>query len=155
MLLKSWQKLWKVFVKEFIFIILSVTINNSSINNILIIIILSVTLNMKVNGIEQLSEAVAQRCSINKVFLEILQNLQENTCASASFLIKLQAEACNFVKNRLWHRCFLVNFAKFLRTPFLTEHLRWLLLNCVCHRLLGPSKERQQYVWWVSIPPVK
>ena len=24
--------------------------------------------------------------------------------------------------------CFLVNFAKFLRTPFLTEHLRWLLL---------------------------
>ena len=24
--------------------------------------------------------------------------------------------------------CFAVNFAKFLRTPFLTEHLRWLLL---------------------------
>ena len=22
-----------------------------------------------------------------------------------------------------WHRCFLVNLAKFLRTPFLTEHL--------------------------------
>ena len=29
---------------------------------------------------------------------------------------------------RLWHRCFPVNFAKFLRTPFLTEHLWWLLL---------------------------
>ena len=29
----------------------------------------------------------------------------------------------------LWHRCFPVNFAKFLRTPFLTEHLRWLLLH--------------------------
>ena len=29
---------------------------------------------------------------------------------------------------RLWRRCFLVNFLKFLRTPFLTEHLRWLLL---------------------------
>ena len=24
------------------------------------------------------------------------------------------------------HRCFLVKFAKFLRTPFFTEHLRWL-----------------------------
>ena len=24
---------------------------------------------------------------------------------------------------------FPVNFAKYLRTPFLTEHLRWLLLN--------------------------
>ena len=33
-----------------------------------------------------------------------------------------------FFKKRLWHRCFLVNFAKFLRKPFPTEHLRWLLL---------------------------
>ena len=30
---------------------------------------------------------------------------------------------------RLWHRRFPVNFAKFLRTFFLTEHLRRLLLN--------------------------
>ena len=36
------------------------------------------------------SEADAWRCSIKKVFLEILQNSQENTCASFSFLIKLQ-----------------------------------------------------------------
>ena len=27
--------------------------------------------------------------------------------------------ACDFIKKRLWHRCFPVNFAKFLRTPFL------------------------------------
>ena len=27
------------------------------------------------------------------------------------------------LKKRLWHRCFPVNFVKFLRTPFLTEHL--------------------------------
>ena len=32
-------------------------------------------------------------------------------------------------KKRLWHRCCPVNFAKFLRTSFLTEHLRWLLLK--------------------------
>ena len=32
------------------------------------------------------------------MFLEILQNSPENTCARASFLIKLQAEACNFIK---------------------------------------------------------
>ena len=37
------------------------------------------------------SEAVVQRCSVKKVFLEISQNSQENTCARASFLIKLQA----------------------------------------------------------------
>ena len=34
-------------------------------------------------------------------------------------------------KKRLWHSCFPVNFAKFLRTPFLTGHLRWLLLYFV------------------------
>ena len=36
----------------------------------------------------------------------------------------------NFIKtakNRLWHKCFPVNFAKFLTRPFLKEHLRWLL----------------------------
>ena len=33
------------------------------------------------------------------------------------------------LKERLWHRCFPVNFAKFPRTPFFTEHLRWLFLN--------------------------
>ena len=30
-------------------------------------------------------------------------------------------------KKRLWHRCFP---AKFLQTPSLTEHVRWLLLSC-------------------------
>ena len=33
------------------------------------------------------------------------------------------------LKKRLWHRCFPVNFANFLRTPFLTEHLWWLPLH--------------------------
>ena len=64
------------------------------------------------------SETVAQRCSVKKVFSELLQNSQENTCARASFLIK----------KRLWYRCFPVNFAKFIRTPFHIKHLRWLLL---------------------------
>ena len=36
-------------------------------------------------------EAVARRCSVKKVFLEISQNSQENTCARVSFLIKWQA----------------------------------------------------------------
>ena len=37
------------------------------------------------------TEAVARRCSVKKVFLEISQNSQENTCARVPFLIKLQA----------------------------------------------------------------
>ena len=36
-------------------------------------------------------EAVAWRCSVKKVFLEISQNSQESNCAGVSFLIMLQA----------------------------------------------------------------
>ena len=59
-----------------------------------------------------------------KVFLDILQNSQENSCARVSFLIKLQTRPATLLKKRLWHRCFPVNFAKFLRAPFLTDHFR-------------------------------
>ena len=62
------------------------------------------------------TEAVPYRFSLKKASLEISQNSQENTCARIPFLIKLHAY-----------------FAKFLRTPFVTEHLRWMFLllnNC-------------------------
>ena len=42
-------------------------------------------------------EAVAQRCSVKKLFLEISQNSQENTCARVSLLLKLQAKVGNFI----------------------------------------------------------
>ena len=37
--------------------------------------------------------------------------------------------ACNFIKNRLKHRCFPVNTTKSFRAAFFIEHLRWLLLK--------------------------
>ena len=37
--------------------------------------------------------------------------------------------SATLLKNNLYHRCFHVNFAKFLRAPFLTENLWWLLLE--------------------------
>ena len=61
------------------------------------------------------------------MFLEILQNSQENTCARVSFLIKLQAYTATLLKKRLWHRCFSMKFAKFLRIPFLQNTSGWLL----------------------------
>ena len=39
----------------------------------------------------EIKEAAVQRCSVKKAFLKILESLQENTCARASLLIKLQA----------------------------------------------------------------
>ena len=40
------------------------------------------------------------------------------------------------LKKRLCHRCFPANFAKFLRTPFFTKHLRWLRLFIRTEHLL-------------------
>ena len=65
------------------------------------------------------------RCSIKKVFLKKIQNSQENTCVGVSFLIKLQAMPAAFLKKRLWYMYFPVNFAKFLRAPFLQNTSGW------------------------------
>ena len=75
----------------------------------------------------QTPKAVAQTCSVKKVFLEISQNSQENTCA-------------NFIKKEALAQVLSCEFSKkFLRTPFFTEHLRWLLLK---HRPWGPNGTR-------------
>ena len=52
------------------------------------------------------SETVFQRCSV-----------------------KWCLRPATLLKKRLWHRCFPVNFVRFLRTPFSIEHLWWLLLR--------------------------
>ena len=68
-----------------------------------------------------LIKKVVQRCSVEKLFWEISQNPQENTCVRVSFLIRLQAlgfRPATLLKKRLWYRCFPVNVAKFLRTAF-------------------------------------
>ena len=69
-----------------------------------------------------------RRCFVRKVFLEILENSQENTCARVPFLIKLQDQPATLSKKRLWHSCFAVNFAKFIRTPSLQNTSGRLLL---------------------------
>ena len=96
-------------------------------------------------------EAVPKRCSVKKVFLKILQNSQENTCDRVSFFNKVAGlRPATLLKKRLWHRCFPVNFAKFLRTPFLTEHLWWLLLyKC------GYIKQLQEHVLFYSTITVR
>ena len=63
-----------------------------------------------------------------KVFLEISQNSQENTCARVSFLKICRPEACNFIKNEALAQMFSCNFVKFLRTPFLQNTSTRLLL---------------------------
>ena len=68
------------------------------------------------------------KLSTKWVFLIILPNSQQNTCAVVSFKKSWRLQACNFVQKKLQHRCFLVNFAKFFSTSFL-QHTGQLLLS--------------------------
>ena len=65
-----------------------------------------------------MKEAVSQRCSVKDVFLEISQNLLENTCAGVSFLIKLQVWACNFIKKETLAQVFSCEFCKISKNTF-------------------------------------
>ena len=62
-----------------------------------------------------------------KAFLKISQYSQENTCAELLFDKVTGLEVYNFIKERLQHRCFLANIAKFLRKPTLKN---------ICERML-------------------
>ena len=94
-----------------------------------------------------------------KLEIQKIRNLRNFAKFTGKHLCQSQAEACNFIKKetqlaallrkRLWHRCFTVNFAKFLRTPFLKKHLRWLLLElgqCTVHSYRFPDILVQIYV---------
>ena len=74
------------------------------------------------NFVKLSSEAAAGGVIKKKVFSEISQNSQENSCARVSSLMKLF-----LLKIRL--RCFPVNLAKFLRTTFLQNTSRLLPLS--------------------------
>ena len=69
------------------------------------------------------------RNSRQEVFCKkgVLRNFAKFTgkhlCQSLFFNKVAGLRPATLLKKRLWHRCFPVNFAKFLRTPFLTEHL--------------------------------
>ena len=49
---------------------------------------------------------------MKKVLLNILENSQENTYAEVSFLIKLQAWACKFIKTETLAQVFSSEFCK-------------------------------------------
>ena len=88
-----------------------------------------------------------------KKYSEKFHKIHRKTPVSESFLIKLQASTppenirkpmvflrfqgvlrpATLFQKRLWHRCSPVNFAKFLRTPFLQNTSQRLLLALIHH----------------------
>ena len=91
----------------------------------------------------------------------VLKNFAKITrkplCQSLFFNKDAALRPATLFKKRLWHRCFPVNFAKFLRTPFLQITSVRLLLNrikcswqnvlCMCLA----SKCRNMFIWDMGI----
>ena len=55
------------------------------------------------------------------MFIEILQNSQENICVSVSFKIKLQASDCNFIKKETRAQVFYREFSEIYKNTFFYE----------------------------------
>ena len=64
-----------------------------------------------------------RRCSERSVLSNFPKFTGKHLCQSLVF-----NKVAGLRQKRLWHRCFPVNFGKFLRTPFLTEQFWRLLL---------------------------
>ena len=62
------------------------------------------------------------------MFLEILQNSQENACARVSFN---KVRACNFIKKEALAQVFSCEFCEISKNTFFTEHL-WANASVTC-----------------------
>ena len=103
------------------------------------------------------SRSSHQRYSIEKLCFKILPNLQENTCFIVS---RSLVRSATLLKKRLWQRCFLVSFSKFLKTPSLQNNSGRLLLvilvwmsSGICNNLKSVSQNSsfQKNIFFVTL----
>ena len=83
-------------------------------------------------------------CSIKKVFLKISQNSQENACDRVPFLIKLQNEACNFIKKEALPQVFSCKFCKIFKNTLFTpasDCFWWIWVQ------FGPNEFTVGIIW--------
>ena len=68
---------------------------------------------------QQIFRSTHQRCFVRKGVLRNFVKLKGKYLRQSLFLNKVTGRGpATLLKKRLWHRCFSVNFVKFLRTPF-------------------------------------
>ena len=69
-----------------------------------------------------------RRYSVKKGVLRNFKKFTGKQLYQRLFFNKVAGRSETLLRKRLWDKCFPVNFAKFLKAPFLTKHLWWLLL---------------------------
>ena len=76
-----------------------------------------------------------------------MQNSQENTCARVPFFNKIAGlRPATVLKKGLWHMCFPVNFAKFVRIPTAKEHLWATASVYLMNKKFVPNKKNQNQI---------
>ena len=92
---------------------------------------------------------------LEKVFLEILPNLQENTCARVSILIKLQAWGRNFIKTETVAKVFSHEFSEISKNAYFTEYVwatasnkRYIMVRRLMNISLTVVNNRFFWEWW-------
>ena len=65
-----------------------------------------------------------RRCSIEEGALKDFTKFTGNTCARVSFLIKLLAKACNFIKKETLAQVFSCEFCEIFKNTFFTDYLQ-------------------------------
>ena len=75
-----------------------------------------------------------QKCSLKQGVLKNFTKFAgKHLCQNLFFYKVVGLRPATLLKRRLWHRCFSVKFAKFLRKPFLQSTSgRLLLLHVIC-----------------------
>ena len=64
-------------------------------------------------------------------FADFLQNSKKTSVPESLFQKSCRAEAATSLKERLWDKCFPINFEKFLRTPFFIKTYGGCFWNCI------------------------
>ena len=73
-----------------------------------------------------------QRCSVRKGILRNFAKFTGKHLYRSLFFNRVAGlRPATLLRKKIWHKCFPVNFAKFSRTAFFTEHLWWLILSLV------------------------
>ena len=80
---------------------------------------------------ERLSKQLSQLLYKKSVFKIFAKFARRHLCQSLFFNKVAGLKSSTLLKKMLWHRCFPVNFVKFLRTSFLWNTSRSLLLDSI------------------------
>ena len=96
-----------------------------------------------------------RRCSVKNGVLRNLEKFRGKHLCQRLFFNKVAGlRLATLLKKWLWHRCFPMNFAKFLRTPFLQNACGQMLLYINIYNYYNTFTSPLWYPTWHTVPMI-